>query len=35
MIVNNELIIPEEYIFKPNNNVDLDLMINKFEDLKI
>ena len=29
MIVNNELIIPEEYIFKPNNNVDLDLMINK------
>ena len=24
MIVNNEFIIPEEYIFKPNNNVDLD-----------
>ena len=29
MIVNNELIIPEKYIFKPNNNVDLDWMINK------
>ena len=29
MIVNNEFIIPEEYIFKPNNNVDLDRMINK------
>ena len=29
MIVNNEFIIPEEYIFKPNNNVDLDWMINK------
>ena len=24
MIENNEFIIPEEYIFKPNNNVDLD-----------
>ena len=24
MIINNEFIIPEEYIFKPNNNVDLD-----------
>ena len=35
MIVNNEFIIPEEYIFKPNNNVDLDWMINKdwFEEL--
>ena len=35
MIVNNELIIPEEYIFKPNNNVDLDWMINKdgFEEI--
>ena len=29
MIVDNEFIIPEEYIFKPNNNVDLDWMINK------
>ena len=29
MIVNNELIIPEKYIFKSNNNVDLDWMINK------
>ena len=29
MIINNEFIIPEEYIFKPNNNVDLDWMINK------
>ena len=29
IIVNNEFIIPEEYIFKPNNNVDLDWMINK------
>ena len=28
-IINNEFIIPEEYIFKPNNNVDLDWMINK------
>ena len=24
MIINNEFIIPEKYIFKPNNNVDLD-----------
>ena len=30
MIYNNEFIIPEEYIFKPNNNVDLDWMINKY-----
>ena len=29
MIINNEFIIPEEYIFKSNNNVDLDWMINK------
>ena len=29
MICNIEFIIPEEYIFKPNNNVDLDWMINK------
>ena len=29
MIVNNEFIIPEEYIFKLNNNVDLDWMVNK------
>ena len=29
MIENNEFIIPAEYIFKPNNNVDLDWMINK------
>ena len=29
MIINNEFIIPEEYIFKPNNNVDLHWMINK------
>ena len=29
VIENNEFIIPEEYIFKPNNNVDLDWMINK------
>ena len=29
MIINNEFIIPEEYIFKPNNNVYLDWMINK------
>ena len=29
MIVNNEFIIPEEHIFKPNNNVDLDWMIHK------
>ena len=35
MIENNEFIIPEEYIFKPNNNVDLDWMINKdgFEEI--
>ena len=35
MIVNNEFIIPEEYIFKPNNNVDLDWMVNKdgFEEI--
>ena len=35
MIANNEFIIPEEYIFKPNNNVDLDWMINKdgFEEI--
>ena len=35
MIVNNEFIIPEEYIFKPNNNVNLDWMINKdgFEEI--
>ena len=29
MIENNEFIIPEEYIFKSNNIVNLDLMINK------
>ena len=29
MIINNEFIIPEEYIFKSNNNVDFDWMINK------
>ena len=29
VIINNEFIIPEEYIFKPNKNVDLDWMINK------
>ena len=29
MIENHEFIIPEKYIFKPNNNVDLDWMINK------
>ena len=29
MIINNEFIIPEEYIFKPSNNVDLDWIINK------
>ena len=23
-IINNEFIIPQEYVFKPNNNVDLD-----------
>ena len=28
-IYNNEFIIPEEYTIKPNNNVDLDWMINK------
>ena len=35
MIVNNEFIIPEEYIFKPNNNVNLNWMINKdgFEEI--
>ena len=35
MKYNNEFIIPEEYIFKPNNNVDLDWMINKdgFEEI--
>ena len=34
MIENNEFIIPEEYIFKPNNNVDLDWMINKDEEAR-
>ena len=36
MIINNEFIIPEEYIFKSNNNVDLDWMINKngFEETR-
>ena len=29
MIINNEFLIPEEYIFKPSNNVDLDWIINK------
>ena len=35
MIKNNEFIIPEEYNFKQNNNVDLDWMINKdgFEEI--
>ena len=35
MIVNNEFIIPEEYIFKLNNNVHLDWMVNKdgFEEI--
>ena len=35
IIYNNEFIMPEEYIFKPNNNVDLDWMINKngFEEI--
>ena len=35
MIENNEFIISEEYIFKPNNNVDLDWMSNKdgFEEI--
>ena len=31
MIENNEFIIPEEYIFKSNSDVDLDWMINKDE----
>ena len=37
MIINNEFIIPEGYIFKPNNNVDLDWMINKngFEETAV
>ena len=37
MIINNEFIIPGEYIFKPNNNVDLDWMINKngFEETAV
>ena len=37
MIINNEFIIPEEYIFKPNNNVDLDWMIDKdgFEETAV
>ena len=29
MIINNEFLIPEEYIFKPSINVDLDWIINK------
>ena len=29
MIYHNELIIPEEYKVKPNNNVDLDWMNDK------
>ena len=35
MIYNNGFKIPEEYIFKPNNNVDLDWMTNKdgFEEI--
>ena len=35
MIENNEFIIPEEYIFKPNNHVDLDLINDKdgFEEI--
>ena len=35
MIENNEFIISEEYIFKPNDNVDLDWMINNdgFEEI--
>ena len=35
MIENNEFIIPEEYIFKPNNIVDLDWMNDKdgFEEI--
>ena len=37
MIINNEFIIPEEYIFKPNHNVDLDWKINKdgFEEIAV
>ena len=37
MIINNEFIIPEEYIFKPNNNVAVDCMINKngFEETAV
>ena len=37
MIINNEFIILEEYIFKPNNNVDLDWMIDKdgFEETAV
>ena len=37
MIINNEFIIPEGYILKPNNNVDLDWMINKngFEETAV
>ena len=37
MIINNEFIIPEEYIFKPTNNVDLDCMIDKdgFEETAV
>ena len=37
MIVNNEFIIPEEYIFKPNHNVDLDWMNDKdgFEEISV
>ena len=31
MIDNDEFIIPEEHIFKPNNNVDLDWMNDKDE----
>ena len=35
MIDNDEFKIPEECIFKPNNNVDIDWMINKdrFEEI--
>ena len=35
MVINNEFLIPEEYFFKPNNNVNLDWMINKdgFEEI--
>ena len=37
IVINNEFIIPEEYIFKTNNNVDLDWMINKdgFEETAV